>query len=165
MVDKFLDLRKYKLKGNVLDIGYRDYGIGYNLCKRDHSDMNVEYFNGSCKEIEEKKYDICVLYFSFKNLWLDFMKEQLICFIYNVLDENGELYLWDVDKGPREVFNYNIKVQISEENTKIIKIRDFNFLNDNSKEKIIKLLAPKFDIIDFDYNDDIFYIRAKKKGC
>lgn len=166
MKEKILDLHDMKLEGSVLDIGYKDYGIVYNLCKRDDGALDIDYVYSEGKEVLDRdKYDRCVLFFSLKNIWTNSEKEKVFQFAWEVLKENGEIYIWDVDKGVKKTFNYKIKVVISENNIRIMNLIDINPFNDNSKENIIKLLTSKFDIIDFDYNDEVFFIRAKKKGC
>lgn len=166
MKEKTLDLRKVRISGNVLDLGYKDYGIIYNLCKRDYSDMEIDYLNKPNKEVSNlDKYENCILFFSLKNMWTNLEKKEVLDFIYNSLEDDGELYIWDVDKSPKKVFNYKIKIIISDDNIRFVNIMDYNLINNNSKESIIKLIKEKFDIIDFDYNDEIFFIKAKKKGC
>ncbi|WP_102400521.1 hypothetical protein [Haloimpatiens massiliensis] len=166
MKEKILDLHEIKLQGSVLDIGYKDYGIVYNLCKRNDKLLDIDYVCNEGKEaLNRNKYDKCVMFFSLKNIWTNSEKEKAFQFAWETLKDQGEIYIWDVDKGIKKVFNYKIKVIISENNIRLINLIDINPFNDNSKENIIKLLTSKFDIMDFDYNDELFFIRAKKKGC
>lgn len=166
MGEKILDFRDKKIQGNILDLGYRDYGVIYNICKRDCSDMDINYLNKETQEhIEMGQYHNCVLFFSLKNMWTNHQKEEVFNFAHKALSDDGEIYIWDIDKPTKKIYDYKIKVILSENNTRIINIKDFNLFNNNSKENIIKLLTCKFDIIDFDYNDEVFFIRAKKKGC
>ncbi|WP_138206081.1 class I SAM-dependent methyltransferase [Haloimpatiens lingqiaonensis] len=166
MKEKILDLHNIYLDGNVLDIGYKDYGIVYNLCKRQEENLDIDYVFGEGEEaLDEAKYDKCVLFFSLKNIWTNSEKEKAFQFAWEVLKDEGEIYIWDIDKGIKKTFNYKIKVIISENNIRVMNLIDVNPFNDNSKENIIKLLTSKFDIMDFDYNDEVFFIRARKKGC
>ncbi|MFD3156400.1 class I SAM-dependent methyltransferase [Haloimpatiens sp. FM7330] len=167
MQERILDIRKYKFDGNILDIGYDNYGIVYNLCKKNSEKLDIEYADDRSKKdcIKNNMYDYCILFFALKNIWPSYRKKSIFNLIYNLLKEDGKIYIWDIDKGFWKSFKSNIKVIISDNKVKNINVRDYNIFSNNSKQNIIKIVSEKFDIIDFDCNCDMFYIKAKKKGC
>lgn len=161
----FINMEKEVFRGNVLDIGLENYGIVYNIYKQYNDNVNVEYISGKEEQenIKEEFYDSCILLFSFSSIWLKTNKKKFIKDIYRYLSKDGLLYIWDIDKGYRKVFNSIVKILVPERKLKEIKLRDLNVFKDNSKENTIKLLEDYFDILDLKTSDGIYYIKARKK--
>lgn len=163
--DIFINMEREVFMGNVLDVGFDNYGIVYNVCKEYDYDINIEYLNG-CDEkkyIENNYYDSCVIMFSLKNILFKANKKKIIKEIYSYLKDDGYIYIWDVDKGYKNTVNTKVKIAIPEQKIKEITIKDYNVFQDNSKESIVKLLKPYFDIIDLKCSNNIYYIKARKK--
>lgn len=162
----FINLEQEFFNGNVLDIGFCNKGIVYNLFKKYDFNDEINYINGEqCKdEIEEDFYDNCILFFSLSNIMLSNNKEKLIQDIYKYLKEDGNLYIWDIDKPFTKGFNAKIKILLPNKEIKKINIIDFNILKNASKENTVELLKNKFDIIDLKSSQNIYYLRAKRKG-
>lgn len=161
----FINMEKEVFRGNVLDVGLENYGIVYNIYKQYNDDVNVEYVSGKedQKNIKEEFYDSCILLFSFSSIWLKTNKKKFVKDIYRYLAKDGLLYIWDIDKGYRKVFNSLVKILVPERKLKEIKLRDLNVFKDNSKENTIKLLKDYFDILDLKSSDGIYYMKARKK--
>lgn len=161
----FISLEKEVFRGNVLDIGLQNHGIVYNIFKQYNDDSNVEYLCGK----EEKEqicvnfYDSCILFFSLSSLWSKKRRKEIISDINKYLNNDGILYLWDIDKAYGKIFNCRLKVGIPQSKIRQLELKEFNILKDVSKENVLKLIENYFDILDFKSSDGIYYIRAKKK--
>ena len=161
----FISLEKEIFRGNILDVGLDNYGVVYNIYKQYHDNVNVEYISGKEEvgSLKEEFYDSCILFFSFSSIWLRINKRKFIRDIYRYLNKDGLLYIWDIDKGYRKVFNATVKIVIPEGKLRQIKLRDLNVFKDTSKQNTIKLLEEYFNIIDMKSSDGIYYIKARKK--
>lgn len=154
------------LTGNVLDIGNENHGIVYSLYKHYNDDAAIEYVSGKegSRELVKNSYDTCILLFSLGNIWLRPNKRRLISDIYDYLKEKGVIYIWDMDKPLNKYFNASIEVVLPNNKIKLFKLSEFNLLKDSSKENVLKLLKDYFEIIDFKHSNNIYYIKAQKKG-
>ncbi|MCB2292464.1 class I SAM-dependent methyltransferase [Clostridium algoriphilum] len=163
----FINLEKEIFKGNLLDIGFSNYGIIYNIYKQNTDDSSsVDYVEGKEEKIgiEKGVYDICALFFTLSDIKTTKNKEKLIEDIYKFLKEDGLLYIWDIDKGISKIFNSKIKIVLPDKNTKQIYLRDLNMFKNSSKENTIKVLQPYFEILTIKNSDNIYYMICKKKG-
>ncbi|NMM62773.1 class I SAM-dependent methyltransferase [Clostridium sp. P21] len=161
----YLNMKNEIFKGNVLDIGFENSGIIYNICKEENEEINIDYVTGKEEEtnIRDNFYDICILFFSFSSIWFKMNKKSFIKDIYNYLNKEGILYVWDIDKGYKKIFNGNINVTTPGDKVKKIKIRDLNIFKDNSKDNTVKILENYFNVIEGTVSDGVYYIKAKKK--
>ncbi|MBU3110357.1 class I SAM-dependent methyltransferase [Clostridium lacusfryxellense] len=163
----FINLEKEIFKGNILDIGFANHGIIYNIYKQYIDDSSsVDYIEGKDEKagIEEGMYDLCVLFFTLSDIKLSQNKKKLIQDIYKYLKVGGLLHIWDVDKGFAKIFNSRIKIVLPDKNTKHINLRDLNIFKNSSKENTIKILKPYFEILTLKNSDGIYYMMCKKKG-
>lgn len=161
-----IDIKNEMLTGDVLDIGASNYGIIYNLYKQQNSDLSIEYVHGKEEKssIEKKSYDNCILLFSLGSMWLKKERKELLKDINAYLKQDGILHLWDVDKGYCRLFKNKIKVFLPESSSKHIPITDLNIFKDTSLKSTAKLLSPYFEIIDLHSQDNVYYIKAKKRA-
>lgn len=162
----YIDLNSDMLTGDVLDIGFNNYGIIYNLYKQQNKDLSVEYLRGSEDKgcIEKQGYDNCVLLFSLSSIWLKINRKKLINDVYEFLKEDGIIHIWDTDKGYLKFFNRIIKLQTADSKLKDIRIADFNVFKDASQKSTIMLIEQFFEIIDLEAHDNVYYIKAKKRS-
>ena len=162
----FINMENEILTGNLLDVGMDTYGIVYNLYKENNEEIAVDYINGSGekKNIEENNYDGCVLLFSLRNIKLKLYKKKLVKDIYKFLKEDGNIYIWDIDKGINSVFNGRIRILLPNRKVKEIIIKDYNIFKNSSKESTVKLLKDYFEIVDIKASSNVYYIKGKKKG-
>lgn len=166
-----LILEEEIFKGNLLDIGMENYGIMYNAYKQLNDEVSIDYVSGREEEcvIRHDYYDNCILLFSLNKILLKKNKRKLIQEIYKYLKIDGNLYIWDIDKGSKKTCNCNIKIETPDKKIKEIIIKDMNIFKDNSKKNTLNLLKSYFEVIDFKEKNGLYYIRAtkieRKKGA
>jgi SAM-dependent methyltransferase len=165
--EAFISLENQIFKGNLLDIGFSNHGIIYNIYKHHRDDYsNVDYIEGKEEKvrIEEYAYDSCALFFTLSDIKFTGSKNKLIQDIYKFLKNDGLLYIWDIDKGLVKIFNSSIKIMLPDKSTKQIQLKDINVFKDSSKEKTMNILQPYFEILTMKSSDNIYYMVCKKKG-
>jgi len=163
----FINLEKEIFKGNLLDIGFSNHGIIYNIYKQYNDDSSsIDYIEGKDEKraIEEGTYDSCALFFTLSDVKFTQSKNKLIGDIYKYLKTDGLLYIWDIDKGFAKIFNSKIKIVLPDKNTKQINKIDLNIFKDSSKENTMKILLPYFEIVTLKNSDNVYYMICKKKG-
>lgn len=165
--EAFINLEKEIFKGNLLDIGFSNHGIIYNIYRQycDES-SSVDYLEGKDgkKRIEEGVYDTCALFLTLCDIKFTHNKIKLIQDIHRYLKNEGLLYIWDIDKGFVKIFNSRIKILLPDKSTKQIFLKDFNVFKNSSKENTMKVLQPYFEILTVKKLDNIYYMVCKKKG-
>lgn len=163
--EAFINLEKEIFQGNLLDIGFSNHGIIYNIYKQYTDDSSIEYIEGKEEKlrIKEGEYDTCALFLALSDIKFTHSKSKLIEDIYKFLKIDGLLYIWDIDKGFVKIFNSTIKIVLPDKSTKQIILRDFNILKNSSKENTIEILQPYFEIITLKNSDNIYYMICKKK--
>jgi len=163
----FINLEKEIFKGNLLDIGFSNHGIIYNICKEYIDDRScVEYVEGKDdkKKIKEGSYDTCALFLTLSDIKLTQNKKSLIKDIFKFLKEDGLLYIWDIDKGFLKTFSSGINILLPDKSTKQINLIDLNIFKNSSKENTMKILQPYFEIITLKNSENIYYMICKRKG-
>jgi ubiquinone/menaquinone biosynthesis C-methylase UbiE len=163
----FINLEKEIFKGNLLDIGFSNYGIIYNIYKQNTDDnSSINYVEGNEEKtgIEEGTYDVCALFFTLSDIKTSRNKIKLIKDIYKFLKEDGLLYIWDIDKGFSKIFNSKIKIVLPDKSTKQIHLRDLNMFKNSSKENTMKVLQPYFKVTTLKHSDNVYYMICKKRG-
>ena len=163
----FINLEKEIFKGNLLDIGFSNHGIIYNIYKEYIDDTSsVDYIEGKDEKIgiEEGTYDVCALFFTLSDIKLTYSKSKLIGDIYKFLKADGLLYIWDIDKGFAKSFNSEIKIVLPDKSTKQIHLLDLNIFKNSSKENTMKILKPYFKVITLKNSDNVYYMVCKKRG-
>ncbi|MDD7793010.1 hypothetical protein [Clostridium sp. 'White wine YQ'] len=158
-----LNLKDMELKGDILDVGGENYGVIYNIKKYLDSEVAVDFVDES-REIINSNYDTCILFFSLGKINNNKERHKLMSEIYPLIKEDGELYIWDIVKKKNEVFKNKIRVILPEEKTKEFSIKDSNFLKEWSADESKKVLEKYCDILETREWEDIFFIKAKKKG-
>lgn len=151
--------------GNVLDIGYKNTGIIYNVYRHFNEDSNIEYINGNDEKENIKKgdYDSCILLFSFSCILKDSLREALLNDIYSYLKQDGLLYIWDINKGIGEIFRGIIKILVPDRKIMQLKINDFNILKDSSFNNTKRLVEKRFKLLTSKTSEGIYFIKAVKQ--
>lgn len=159
------DFRDENFSGNVLDIGFYNYGIIYKIYKCGNEDFEIEYINGKKEEdsIKENYYDICILFLSLSSIILNVNKKTFIEDVIKYLKEDGYIYIWDIDKKRGEILNENIKILEPNEKVKEFCIKDYNVFKDNSETFVIDIISEYFDIMYAKRLNKGFCIKAHKK--
>jgi len=160
-----LNLIEQKFNGNILDIGFFNYGIVYNIIKNTQESYSLEYFHNESKDIniDENFYDSSVLFFSFSEILFRLKRRNLLIKIYEGLKEEGILHIWDINKGFGKTYNNKLKIFLPKGKVKEIIIKDYNIFKNVSKKSTINLLSSKFDIIEEIDEGELYYIKAQKK--
>ncbi|MGE5628832.1 MAG: class I SAM-dependent methyltransferase [Solirubrobacterales bacterium] len=162
--NKLIVIKEEVFKGNLLDIGMENYGVIYNAYKCLNQEISVDYLDEKEEgTIRHGYYDNCILLLSLSKIFLEKTKLRLIKEVSTYLNENGILYIWDIDKKIGKVWVEGIKIQTPDNKIKDVKIMDLNLLRDNSKENTLKLLSKHYDVIDFSCEHGVYYIKANKK--
>jgi hypothetical protein len=161
-----IDLKDIKLSGKVIDIGCENYGIVYNICKNSDSDIKVEYIEEEKgQQIFLEEYNTAVLFFTLGRIKLKANKKKLINQSYNYLMHKGEILIWDIDKPNMQIADSNLKFRLPDNKLKKINIKDYGLFRNNSKDSLLKIIHPFFDIVELKCYDNIYYIKGIKKGC
>ncbi|MDF2880844.1 MAG: hypothetical protein K0R54_1401 [Clostridiaceae bacterium] len=162
--DIFINFEKEIFKGNILDIGLDNYGIIYNIIKNYDDKINVDYINGQQNKnnIEENFYDSCILFFAINGITFNNRKKHILNEISKYLKNGGNLYIWDINKGFGKLFKGTLKIAMPKGEIKKLKLNNYNLLSNNSYENIVQLLKNKFNIIDCQSSNEIYYIKAEK---
>jgi len=160
-----INMEKEIFRGNVLDIGYKNTGIIYNVYKHLNENANIEYINGNDEKgnIKKGEYDSCILLFSFSCILSNNSREALLNDIYSYLKKDGLLYIWDIDKGLGEIFRGIIKIIVPDRKIMKLKINNFNILKDSSSKNAQKLVEKRFKLLTSITSDKIYSIKAIKK--
>ncbi|MBA5851887.1 class I SAM-dependent methyltransferase [Clostridium sp. cel8] len=161
----FINMENEIFRGNLLDIGLENNGIIYNIYKEFNHGINLEYIRGQDgeKNIQKGSYDICILLFSFGSIWSKNKRKSIIEHIHRYLNRDGMLYIWDIDKKVGRIFNGDIKILVPGKKLRTIKIRNFNLIEDSSKETTLKLIEKYFELKEYNFTNDVYHIKAQNK--
>jgi hypothetical protein len=164
VLESSIDL-KYKIfKGDLLDIGFNNYGVIYNIYKQNNTNVDVEYINEDKESfIEEDCYDSCTLFLSLSGIMSKIRRRILLHKVFKCLKEDGELHIWDIEKGYFKTFYKKINIYLPNDKSREVYIKDLNIFKNTSKESTINTLNKYFNIIDIETSEGIYYIKAQKK--
>ncbi|MBC8061902.1 MAG: class I SAM-dependent methyltransferase [Clostridiaceae bacterium] len=159
-----INLENQNLHGNVLDVGFCNYGITYSLFKNGNDEISVDYLEGKNEKekIEDDFYDSCIVFFALSNIWLKYNRKKVLFDLVKHLKREGVIYIWDLDKPYGRIFNKRLKVVLPGREIKIIKLKELNMLKDTSFESTKKVIEKYFEIIDYTCSDNIYCIKGKK---
>ncbi|WP_343216372.1 class I SAM-dependent methyltransferase [Clostridium simiarum] len=166
-IEHIIDLKSFKFKGNVLDIGEENHGIVYNLFKNNEEDEStVDYIEGSENKsvLEKEYYHNVVLFFYLSTLWNGKDRRKVLKDAYEFLNPEGQIHIWDISKINSKILNEKIKLILPKEEIKEIKIKDYNIIKEYSKMDALNMLEELFEIKDIRQWNDVYYISAQKKG-
>lgn len=160
-----IEIEKEVLVGDVLDIGFKNHGIIYSVCKLKDEEVAVDYQRTENDHIvlNRNKYDTCVMFFSLNGIFFDVNRSKLLKSIWENLNNHGVIHIWDVDKEDNRIIDMRIRVAMPDGSNRKFKVKDYNLLKKASYNKTLKLLEPYFNITKSELNDNIYYIRADKK--
>ncbi|GAA0179196.1 hypothetical protein SH2C18_21100 [Clostridium sediminicola] len=164
--DIIINMENVRFDGNVLDIGYDNNGIIYNICRCSNNNINIDYFenNAELKNDSNNKYHSCALFITLSELLTKSRKTKLLDVIFNYLDDDGFLYIWDIDKRKGEILDVNIKVILPYRKIKSILHKDYNIFKESNSEITKELLKDKFSIITSKESNGMHFVKAQKKG-
>lgn len=160
----FIDMSDMRLNGDILDAGFQNYGIIYNIYKYEKNNYDVEYFCSDQAEdnIKKNSYDSCCLFFTMSKFKSCRGRKKILDYAYESLRCDGIIYIWDIDKDIMKTYNSRIKVRLPDFKIKNFIVRDVNVFKDCSMKKSLELLGDHFNVIESKSWDGVYYIKAKK---
>lgn len=160
----FINMNDVKIKGDVLDLSSENSGIIYSISKDIEDELCVDYVGLEDKNIlSERKYDACTFVFNLNNIFGSRRKAKVIKEVVNYLKDNGEIYIWDVNKDGGKFIDYKVNVALPNGDIKKVILKSYNPIATCKFEEIKKILEKYSDIKESKVWEDIFFIRAVKK--
>lgn len=164
MENVFLNLEKEVFRGNVLDITCDGKGIIYNANKHYDNAIEIDYLENDLYEKDaQNRYDSCVMFFSLRNYTTQLSRRQLFKSLYDMLNKQGYIYIWDINKEKLKAWNGNIKVALPDKSIVNLEIKNLNLLEESTSEKIIDSIKEYFNIVEKIESNNCFKIVAKRK--
>ncbi|ADL51377.1 hypothetical protein [Clostridium cellulovorans] len=161
----FINMENEVFRGDVLDIGFENYGIVYSVCKSFQDEIAVDYVD-NIKEQEKafkESYDSCVMFFSLREVLFTYSKKRLLKNVSRLLKSNGDLYIWDVEKNFKESITKKVIVALPDKKVKEIEIKESNPLKDTTMSSTLTIVSECFDVLDTKCSNGIYYIKGRKK--
>ncbi|AGX44066.1 hypothetical protein [Clostridium saccharobutylicum] len=158
-----INLEDINLQGDILDVGEKNSGIIYNISKEVEEELSLDYVCEDTKiELKNRQYDACTFFFELNKIWTNTQKERLISEVSNYVKEDGEIYIWDINKERGKVFNNKIRVILPNNKIKEFAFKNLNILSHSNIEEIKKILKKHFKVEVTKVWEDIFFIRGRK---
>lgn len=163
-----IDMNEIKIKGDIIDIGDDNCGIIYNLCRQVENsaedEIAVEYLSKEDEDIViSDSYDLASLFFTLGKINKLSSRKKFIGNALIYLRSFGEIMIWDVKKPRGCMINLDITVRLPNNMIKRLNIKRKNLLSNITVENTKKIIEDKFEIVDIKENQEIFYIRARRK--
>lgn len=160
-----INMNDIEIKGDILDVSRKNSGIIYKLSKDIQEEISVDYVNEETKNIlKPKTYDACTFFFNLSSLLTNRKKECLIKDVINYLKDNGEIYIWDINKESNGFLDYNIEVALPDGELKKVVFNKYNPFISCKFEEVKKILQKYSIIEETKLWEDIFYIKAIKNN-
>ena len=159
-----IDLENVNIVGNVLDIGFCNYGIAYSLFKNRADEVSVDYVEGkdATKHIEEDFYDTCIIFFCLSGMGLKSNRKKILLEAIKHLKIGGIVHIWDLDKPRGRIFRGKLKVVLPGNIYKNITITDVNIAKDASFVSTKEIVEKYFEIMEHNNWDKVYCIKGKK---
>lgn len=159
-----LNLENIKIKGNILDVTCDNLEVINNLSDDIEEELAIDDFKDEYQKLLEKnKYDVCTFFFNLNSFWNINKKENLISEMSNYIKENGEVYIWDINKNIGELIDVKLKCILPNREIKEYKIKNNNIFSSSSFEETKKILEKTFKIEETKVWEDIYFIKGIKK--
>ena len=160
-----INLENENLRGNVLDVGFYNYGIIYSLIKNSDDEISVDYLQGKGEGegIEIDFYDCCIVFFALSHIWLKYNRNKILLDLVKHIKPEGIIYIWDLNKPYAKIFSNNLKVILPGGQIKTINLSELNIAKDTSIKTTKKIVEKYFEITECICSDNIYCIKGKKK--
>lgn len=159
----FINMNDVKIKGDILDMSSENSGIVYNISKDVEEELCVDYVTSDNKSVlDERKYDACTFMFNFNNIWGNRRKAKVIKDVVKYLKDDGEIYVWDVNKEGGRFIDYKINIALPNGEIKRAALKNYNPIATCSIEEIQKILEKYCKIEETKVWEDVFFIKAVK---
>ena len=157
-----LNLSDVKLQGNILDIG-ESFGVIYNISKEVMNEVSVDYVYGEeNNNLIKKEYNICTMFFCLSRFWNASTRLKLIEEVSKYIESGGELFIWDINKEIKDMFNNKIVAVLPSGKLREFEFKNLNPLIKSNIEENQKLLEKYYKIEETKLWEDIHFIRARK---
>ncbi|WP_244833141.1 hypothetical protein [Clostridium sp. BJN0001] len=153
-----------KIDGDVLDVGKKNSGIIYELCKDSTKEISLDYVDEKNKgNLKKSEFDICTLFFQLSKIGTYSERLKILKELKYYIKQNGTLYIWDINKSRGKIFNNKIKIVIPNKKIKDFDLKNLNILIDSSLEETQKIVQKYFVIDEVKMWEDIFFIKCINK--
>ncbi|AQM59135.1 MULTISPECIES: hypothetical protein [Clostridium] len=157
-----LNLKDIKISGEVLDVSKEDNEIISSLIVDNNDEIAIDLSGESEASINDKEYGVCTIFFYLSSIWNTTKREMLIEDIYNKLEDNAKIYIWDINKNIGEFVDSKLKVLLPNEEMKELKIKNNNIISSSNLEECKKILEKKFKIEETKVWEDIYFVKGIK---
>ena len=157
-----LNLKDIKISGEVLDVSKEDNEIISSLIVDNNDEIAIDLSGESEASINDKEYGVCTIFFYLSSIWNTTKREMLIEDIYNKLEDNAKIYIWDINKNIGEFVDSKLKVLLPNEEMKELKIKNNNIIASSNLEECKKILEKKFKIEETKVWEDIYFVKGIK---
>ena len=157
-----LNLKDIKISGEVLDVSKEDNEIISSLIVDNNDEIAIDLSGESETSINDKEYGVCTIFFYLSSIWNTTKREMLIEDIYNKLEDNAKIYIWDINKNIGEFVDSKLKVLLPNEEMKELKIKNNNIIASSNLEECKKILEKKFKIEETKVWEDIYFVKGIK---
>lgn len=157
-----LNLKDIKISGEVLDVSREDNEIISSLIVDNTDEIAIDLSEKNEASINDKEYGVCTIFFYLSSIWNTTKREMLIEDIYNKLEDNAKIYIWDINKNIGEFVDSKLKVLLPNEEMKELKIKNNNIISSSNLEECKKILEKKFKIEETKVWEDIYFVKGIK---
>lgn len=160
-----INMKGFKIEGNILDVSEENTGVIYNISKETESELSIDYVDSQSKNVLKRRlYDACTFFFDLNSIWGTRKKENIIKEVYQYLNEDGRIYIWDIKKERGSLIDNKIKVVLPNDKIKEVIFKNNNPLITCSVEEVSKIVEKYYEIEEKKTWEDVFFIMAKKKN-
>lgn len=158
-----INMKDVSLEGDILDVAGDNAGVIYNISKEIEDEISVDYVDGENKNLlSKRKYDACTFFFNLNSIWGSRKKEDIIKEVSSYLNEDGRIYIWDINKERGKIIDNKVKVILPKESVKEVTLRNFNPMITCSFKELEKIIEKYYIIEETKVWEDIFFIRGRK---
>ena len=160
----FINMNDVRIKGDILDLSSENSGVIYNISKDIEEELCVDYVTSNDRNVlTERKYDACTFVFNLNNILGLRRKAKVIKEVLNYLKEDGQIYIWDINKDRGKIINYKMNIALPGGGIKKFDLKNYNPISTCKFEDIKKILEKYLNIEETKVWEDIFFIKAVKK--
>lgn len=156
-----INMNDVHIEGDILDVSGENTGVIYNMSKEVEDELSIDYVNEDSRyELKKSKYDACTFFFNLNNIWGARKKESIIREVSSYLNEDGKIYIWDVNKERGEIIDNKVKVLLPNQKVKEVDFKNYNPLITCNFEEVKKILEKYYKIEETKVWEDIFFIKG-----
>lgn len=160
----FINMNDVKIEGDILDLSSKNSGIMYSISKDVEDELCVDYVTSDDRELlNKRKYDACTFVFNLNNILGLRRKDKVVKEVINYLKDDGEIYIWDINKDVGKIIDYRMNVALPNGDLKRVLLKNYNPIVTCKFEEIKKVLEKYAEVKETKVWEDIFFIKAVKK--